>query len=116
MSATALPASPDGRKISTELVVEGVRNPRSLGISRYATKLAEALGQEQVDYRLDDRQTGDGPAHFHLANSSRAFLRRAPSPDAPSSSPSTTSCLGRARFSPSIGRSCIRGSLGTPPR
>ncbi|MET0938402.1 MAG: glycosyltransferase [Gaiellaceae bacterium] len=82
MSATVLP-SPDSGKTSRELVVEGVRDPRSLGISRYAIELAEALGQEQVDYRLDDHQTGDRPAHFHLANSSRALLRRAPSPDAP---------------------------------
>ncbi len=53
---------------------EGVRNPRSYGVARYAARLAEALAHENVVYRLDDRPTTAQWAHFHLANSSRALL------------------------------------------
>lgn len=83
MSATVAPRPPGTREVSEELVVEGVRDPRSLGISRYATMLAEALAQEQISYRLGDRASADGRAHFHLANSSRALLRRRPRRGAP---------------------------------
>jgi glycosyltransferase involved in cell wall biosynthesis len=55
-------------------VVAGVSNPRSLGVARYAARLAGALEDEQITYSLTDRARGRGPAHFHLANSSRAFL------------------------------------------
>ena len=62
---------------ATLLAVQGVRNPRSVGVSRYATRLASALGAEHVDYRLAARGTHDRPIHYHLANSSRAFLAEA---------------------------------------
>jgi D-inositol-3-phosphate glycosyltransferase len=70
-------------RASQTLVVSGVRDPRSLGISRYAERLAEALAPKQIDYRLGDRAPGDELAHFHLANSSRALLRRRPRDGAP---------------------------------
>jgi glycosyltransferase involved in cell wall biosynthesis len=62
-----------------ELVVTGVRNPGSYGVARYASRLAEALAVEDVLYRLEDRPTAAQPAHFHLANSSRALLGKSPS-------------------------------------
>jgi glycosyltransferase involved in cell wall biosynthesis len=80
--STTLVAEGRERGVSEALVVAGVCDPRSLGVSRYALALALALGSEGVDYRLADRQDCDGPAHFHLANSSRALLRRRPRPDA----------------------------------
>jgi hypothetical protein len=46
-------------------------------------RLAEALTSEQIDYRLGARASGDELAHFHLANSSRALLRRGPRHGAP---------------------------------
>jgi glycosyltransferase involved in cell wall biosynthesis len=64
----------DERRV--ELAVSGVANPGSAGIWRYAGLLAEALADQGVAYRLDDRARGGG-AHFHLANSSRRFLRQA---------------------------------------
>jgi glycosyltransferase involved in cell wall biosynthesis len=56
------------------LLVQGIRNPGSLGVSRYAARLADALAGQEVDYLLADEARGDTPAHFHLANSSRALL------------------------------------------
>jgi glycosyltransferase involved in cell wall biosynthesis len=59
---------------SAGLVVAGIRNPRSLGVSRYAALLAEALADEGIDYRLARRAPRLERAHFHFANSSRELL------------------------------------------
>ncbi len=59
---------------ASSLLVVGVRNPRSYGVARYAVRLAEALAHEHIEYRLEERATRAARAHFHLANSSRAFL------------------------------------------
>ena len=56
--------------------ISGVANPSSAGIWRYAVDLADALGDTDVAYPLGARVPG-GPSHFHLGNSSRAFLRQA---------------------------------------
>jgi glycosyltransferase involved in cell wall biosynthesis len=61
----------------TQLVVTGVRNPRSAGIARYAARLAQALTDHDVVYPLVDQACSPGPIHFHLGNSSRGFLRQA---------------------------------------
>jgi glycosyltransferase involved in cell wall biosynthesis len=79
--ANTRPAEP--RAEPTSLVVSSVLNPRSVGIARYATLLAEGLGAQEVTYSLSDRDPGDGAVHFHLANSSRSLLRRARRPGAP---------------------------------
>ena len=83
MSVTVIAPNSSVREAPGVLVVSGVRDPSSLGISRYATQLGEALGQEQVVYRLSDRPPAGVLAHFHLANSSRALLRREPSHETP---------------------------------
>ena len=57
-------------------------NARSIGIARYAAALGDALVRHGISYDLANRHTG-GPAHFHLANSSRALLRRERRPGAP---------------------------------
>jgi glycosyltransferase involved in cell wall biosynthesis len=62
---------------AARLLVRGIRNPRSLGISRYAALLGNALAREHVDYLLARRGRGF-EGHFHLANSSRALLLDAP--------------------------------------
>jgi len=64
--------------VSRALSVSGVCNPRSLGVCRYTARLAEALAQEQVEYCLEERAAPAASAHFHLANSSRAFLVHGP--------------------------------------
>jgi glycosyltransferase involved in cell wall biosynthesis len=64
---------PDAARAS--LAVSGVANPSSAGIWRYAVLLADALGEIDVSYDLGRRARGDA-THFHLANSSRAFLRQ----------------------------------------
>ena len=64
----------EARSARPELLVHGIRNPGSLGVSRYAARLAAALAGQEVDYLLAGRARGDIPAHFHLANSSRALL------------------------------------------
>ena len=61
-----------------ELVVEGVLNPRSLGVSRYARSLGNALVGEGVEYVLRSRPSRAASVHFHLANSSRALLLERP--------------------------------------
>ena len=75
MSQAAL-REPKTREPAPALEVAGVLNPRSEGISRYARLLAEALAGEDVAYRISERLPAGGAAHFHLANSSRALLRR----------------------------------------
>jgi glycosyltransferase involved in cell wall biosynthesis len=67
-------AAGDAFPQSADLVIAGIRNPRSLGISRYASSLAQALVGERIEYRLALRRHDGAPAHFHLANSSRALL------------------------------------------
>jgi glycosyltransferase involved in cell wall biosynthesis len=71
------------RDAPAALVVSGVRNPRSRGIARYATLLAEALEWDGVVYRLTHRASCKGPTHFHLANSSRTLLLQGPIRRAP---------------------------------
>lgn len=61
-----------------DLVVSGVRNPASRGVARYASLLAQALAHWQIAYQLDARAPRRLPAHFHLANSSRALLLQGP--------------------------------------
>src|SRR5262249_27111635 len=70
------------RKIGTSeglpvLRVRGVCNPRSLGVAAYGARLAAALADEGVAYELGRRGPRDLDAHYHLANSSRAFLTEA---------------------------------------
>jgi glycosyltransferase involved in cell wall biosynthesis len=57
-----------------ELAVRGVADACSLGVARYARRLREALEEHGVRYALAERPRS-GPAHHHLANSSRALLR-----------------------------------------
>ena len=64
----------ENRSAQADLLVHGIRNPDSLGVSRYAAWLAHALAEEEVEYLLAGDARGDVPAHFHLANSSRALL------------------------------------------
>jgi hypothetical protein len=58
------------------LRVTGIHARRSLGVSRYCMRLADALRAVGVDYVLADR-AGAAP-HWHLANSSRGVLAHAP--------------------------------------
>ena len=64
----------EARNEQGNLLVCGIRNADSLGVSRYAARLADALGDEEIEYLLADEPTAEVPAHFHLANSSRALL------------------------------------------
>jgi glycosyltransferase involved in cell wall biosynthesis len=73
MSATAT-RSRGATESAPDLAVVGVRNPRSYGVARYAARLGEALREERVSYRLEERPPRAGRVHFHLANSSRRFL------------------------------------------
>ena len=65
-------------RTTTSLKVAGIRADRSLGVARYVAHLAEALRAEGVEYRPASRPVRGLHAHFHLANSSRGFLWRAP--------------------------------------
>jgi glycosyltransferase involved in cell wall biosynthesis len=60
------------------LSIRGIRDPRSVGVGRYAAQLAEALDPEGIAYELAASAARDEHQHFHLANSSRALLRTAP--------------------------------------
>jgi glycosyltransferase involved in cell wall biosynthesis len=71
--AAATPAAEPA--LASALCVAGVLDPRSLGVSRYAARLAEALAPLGVSYSLSARAPRVGVVHFHLANSSRALLR-----------------------------------------
>ena len=77
VSATAARSRPVTSDVSG-LLIAGVRNPRSYGVARYTARLAEALAEEQIVYRLEERPTRAARTHFHLANSSRALSRRTP--------------------------------------
>jgi glycosyltransferase involved in cell wall biosynthesis len=55
----------------------GVRDGRSLGIARYVSRLAEALGELGVAYAPADAPVRDTLSHFHLGNSSRRAARQA---------------------------------------
>lgn len=77
MSATTARSRPVTSDVPG-LLIAGVRNPRSYGVARYTARLAEALAEEQIVYRLDERPTRAARTHFHLANSSRALLRGRP--------------------------------------
>ena len=83
------------------LLIAGVRNPRSFGVARYTARLAEALAEEQIVYRLEERADPWGqdtlPPGELLARISR---RRIAAPDRPSSSRFTTSFRGRVRSLP----------------
>lgn len=70
------PVDIDAAPRDASLSISGVANPSSAGIWRYAVDLADALGDTDVAYPLGARASG-GPTHFHLGNSSRAFLRQA---------------------------------------
>jgi glycosyltransferase involved in cell wall biosynthesis len=70
------PVEVEAARSDASLSVSGVANPSSAGIWRYAVHLADALGDTDVAYPLGARAFGD-PTHFHLGNSSRAFLRQA---------------------------------------
>jgi glycosyltransferase involved in cell wall biosynthesis len=70
LAERSLPGQSDAR-----LLVAGICDPRSLGVARYAARLAEALAPLGVSYPLVARAPREGVVHFHLANSSRAFLR-----------------------------------------
>jgi glycosyltransferase involved in cell wall biosynthesis len=59
------------------LGVAGVRASGSVGIARYAARLADALAAHGIDYRPSSSPPPGAAAHFHLANSSRAFVWRA---------------------------------------
>lgn len=78
VTATAPPEATAGDGVAA-LSVAGIRNPGSYGVARYAARLAEALADESIRYHLEERATSTDRAHFHLANSSRAFLFQAPS-------------------------------------
>jgi len=56
--------------------VTGVRNASSLGIARYAERLAAALAGAGVTYELSERP--GGRSHWHLGNSSRRALLEPP--------------------------------------
>ena len=74
MSALAAPRETVRPEHLPVLRVCGVCNPRSLGVAGYGARLAAALADQGVDYELDRRGPRDHAAHYHLANSSRAFL------------------------------------------
>lgn len=78
MSATAHVSEQAAPEVAAALAVSAVRNPRSLGVARYAERLARALADEGVEYTLEARAARADRAHFHLANSSRTFLVQAP--------------------------------------
>lgn len=75
MSEIALAATAQPRVQPPPLGVSALFNPRSVGIARYAATLRESLADEGVEYDVAGRR-GGGHTHFHLANSSRALLRR----------------------------------------
>jgi Glycosyl transferases group 1/Glycosyltransferase Family 4 len=58
------------------MIVTGIRNARSVGIERYVRHLADGMGRTAVEYRVSDRP-GNGPNHWHLANSSRNAILQA---------------------------------------
>jgi glycosyltransferase involved in cell wall biosynthesis len=77
------PATDRARVVAGSLQVTGVRAASSLGIARYAERLAAALSEFGIDYTLAERAAWGGIAHVHVANSSRRSLiplaiRRAP--------------------------------------
>lgn len=63
--------------------VVGIRSAGSLGVARYCDRLAAALAARGTCYELRGRPGGGLPAHWHLANSSRAALWQAPARRAP---------------------------------
>jgi glycosyltransferase involved in cell wall biosynthesis len=74
MSQFAALGTLEDRSAQADLLVHGIRNPGSLGVSRYAARLADALADEEVEYLPVSHARGDVRAHFHLANSSRSLL------------------------------------------
>ena len=56
------------------LRVTGVCSSDSLGVARYAERLADALAELGMPYELAEAPEPDTPTHFHLANSSRGAL------------------------------------------
>jgi glycosyltransferase involved in cell wall biosynthesis len=83
VSAVLDSAAREARARPARLAVSGVANLRSVGIARYARLLADALANEEIGYSLVDRPEPGDLSHFHLANSSRALLRRRRRPGAP---------------------------------
>ena len=78
MSATVEQPSRIAADPPAALVVAGVRNSRSPGVALYSSRLARALVDERIEYRLEERAARDADSHFHLANSSRALLAHRP--------------------------------------
>ena len=78
MSATAEQPGRVATDSPEALVVTGVRDARSLGVALYSSRLARALVDERIEYRLEERAARDAGSHFHLANSSRALLAHRP--------------------------------------
>jgi glycosyltransferase involved in cell wall biosynthesis len=52
----------------------GIRDPRSLGISRYVARLAMAMGERGERYVPADAPRAGTRLHFHLGNSSRRVV------------------------------------------
>jgi glycosyltransferase involved in cell wall biosynthesis len=77
MTALSSVAPADAPENLALLGLHGILNPRSLGVARYCARLAVALADEGVDYELGCRGPQDLSVHYHLANSSRAFLTEA---------------------------------------
>ena len=80
VSATAARSRPATSDMSG-LLIAGVRNPRSYGVARYTARLADALAEEQIVYRLERatdpcRQDALPPGEL-LARTFSADARRA---------------------------------------
>lgn len=54
----------------------GIRDPRSIGISRYVARLAGAMAALGESYLPADAPSRDARLHFHLGNSSRRVVRQ----------------------------------------
>jgi glycosyltransferase involved in cell wall biosynthesis len=59
------------------LHVQGVHDPRSLGISRYVARLAAACQEQGAQYLAASAPAADALSHFHLGNSSRRVVWQA---------------------------------------
>jgi len=77
VEALALIDEAAGLETRAVLRIAGIRAEGSVGVARYAARLADALAAQGVDYRPAGRPLRGLMPHFHLANSSRSFLWRA---------------------------------------
>ncbi len=62
---------------SEGVAVVGIHDPRSIGIERYVTRLAETLVEAGVNYAVAARADAGAVAHFHFGNSTRSIIPRA---------------------------------------